>query len=157
VFCLRVPLANAPLQAVAPVQRSDHDHPGLGIMVVEDEPDVLHALSNLLEVWGHRVYAGTSALLACQRHIEASHVGRAPVDLILSDYRLGDGQTGADAIRRIRSYLARQVPALIITGDTSSERLREAAASGSQLLHKPLDTEQLRHAIAASQEMTSAA
>lgn len=150
-FSLRVPLAEAPLQAPPmPLPESERG-PGLGIMVVEDELDVLQGLCSLLEVWGHRVYPGASALLACQRHIEASHSGRAPVDLILTDYRLGEGQTGADAVRRIRSYLSRKVPALIITGDTSPERLREAAASGSHLLHKPLDTDQLRHAIAASQ------
>jgi signal transduction histidine kinase/CheY-like chemotaxis protein len=156
-FSLRVPLADAPLRATVLPERTRHDGPGLGIMVVDDEPDVLHALSNLLEVWGHQVYAGTSALLACQRHIEASHAGHAPVDLILTDYRLGQGQTGADAVRRIRSYLSRRVPALIITGDTSSERLREATASGSRLLHKPLDTEQLLAAITASQDVTSTA
>jgi signal transduction histidine kinase/CheY-like chemotaxis protein len=156
-FSLRVPVAEAPLQAPPLPLPTAARGPGLGIMVVEDEVDVLHALCSLLEVWGHRVYPGTSALLACQRHIEASHSGRAPVDLILSDYRLGEGQTGADAVRRIRSYLSRKVPALIITGDTSPERLREAAASGSQLLHKPLDTDQLRAAIASSQEVTSTA
>lgn len=154
VFSLRLPLAEAPLQVAPPAEPGERG-PGLGIMVVEDQYDVLHALCNLLEVWGHRVYPGTSALLACQRHIEASHRGHAPVDLILTDYRLGEGQTGADAIRRIRGYLSRRVPALIVTGDTSPERIREAAASGSQLLHKPLDTDQLRAAIDISQELSS--
>lgn len=156
-FSLRVPLTEAPLQAPSMPLAETCRGPELGIMVVEDEFDVLQGLCKLLEVWGHRVYPGTSALLACQRHIEASRCGRAPVDLILSDYRLGEGQTGADAVRRIRSYLSRKVPALIITGDTSPEHLREAAASGSQLLHKPLDTDQLRAAIASSQELTSSA
>ncbi|MDN6857383.1 hybrid sensor histidine kinase/response regulator [Pseudomonas sp. CAN2814] len=161
VFALRVPLAEAPPQPAPLPELANPQGRGLGIMVVDDEPDVLHALSNLLEVWGHRVYCGSSALLACRRHIEASHAGRAPVDLILSDYRLGDGQTGEDAVRRIRSYLAQgrsgEVPALIITGDTSPLRLREALASGSQLLHKPLDTEQLRAAIEASQRLEQSA
>lgn len=156
-FRLRVPLAEALLQAPPAAASATRRAAGLGIIVVEDELDVLQGLCNLLEVWGHRVYPGTTALLACQRHIEASHSGHAPVDLILTDYRLGDGQTGADAIRRIRSYLSRKVPALIITGDTSPERLREAVASGSQLLYKPLDTDQLRAAIAVSQEVTSTA
>ncbi|MDF3934746.1 response regulator [Pseudomonas citronellolis] len=90
-------------------------------------------------------------LQALQRHIEASRRGPARVDLILTDYRLGDNLDGEDAVQRIRRYLARPVPALIITGDTSPERIREADTSGNRLLHKPLDTEQLREAIAASQ------
>ncbi|MCP8464930.1 ATP-binding protein [Pseudomonas sp. ZM23] len=157
LFAVRVPLAQAPSQAPRQGRAPDELCSGLGIMVVEDEQDVLDALTNLLEVWGHRVYPGASALLACQRHIEASHSGSAPIDLILSDYRLGSGQTGADAIRRIRSYLSRQVPALIITGDTSPERIREAAASGAHLLYKPLDTELLREAINASQRRSESA
>ncbi|WP_370601102.1 hybrid sensor histidine kinase/response regulator [Pseudomonas nitroreducens] len=153
LFAVRLPLVCAP--APCPVIHACAEEFGtdsLGIMVVDDERDVLHALGNLLEVWGHRVYPGTTALQACQRHIEASHRGPAPVHLILTDYRLGEGQTGEDAIRRIRSYLSRQVPALIITGDTSPERLREATAHGSRLLHKPVDTEQLREAINACRQ-----
>jgi CheY-like chemotaxis protein len=35
------------------------------------------------------------------------------------------------------------LPALLITGDTAPERLREAMASGITLLHKPLSPQQL--------------
>ncbi|MFV3305921.1 ATP-binding protein [Pseudomonas sp. NY15181] len=158
LFAVRLPL----VQAQAPCPTADPVPDGLGtealgIMVVDDERDVLHALGNLLEVWGHRVYPGTTALQACQRHIEASHRGPAPVHLILTDYRLGEGQTGEEAIRRIRSYLSRQVPALIVTGDTSPERLREATAHGYRLLYKPLDTEQLREAINACRQQSEIA
>ena len=37
------------------------------------------------------------------------------------------------------------------------ERIREALASGAQLLHKPLDTDQLRDAISASQRQSATA
>ncbi|WP_371234402.1 ATP-binding protein [Pseudomonas sp. QE6] len=158
LFAVRLPLVQAPAASPATCpQAEEPDTEGLGIMVVEDERDVLQALCNLLEVWGHRVYPGTTALHACQRHIEASHRGPAPVHLILTDYRLGAGQTGEEAIRRIRSYLARQVPALIVTGDTSPERLREATAHGYRLLHKPLDTDQLREALGVSQQQAETA
>ena len=43
-----------------------------------------------------------------------------------------------------RSY----IPALLITGDTSPERLREAQTSGYYLLHKPVHPLQLRIALA---------
>lgn len=157
LFALRVPLTRAPAPRLEPLPAAVEPVAGLGIMVVENERDVLHALTHVLELWGHRVYPGTTAPLACQRHIEASHQGPAPVDLILTDYRLGEGNTGEDAIRRIRTYLSRHVPALIITGDTSPERIREASASGAQLLHKPLNTDQLREAIAASQRQLQSA
>ena len=40
-----------------------------------------------------------------------------------------------------------QVPALLITGDTAPERLREAFSSGVPLLHKPLAPDELYKAI----------
>jgi AmiR/NasT family two-component response regulator len=43
--------------------------------------------------------------------------------------------------------LSAPVPAIIVTGDTSPDRIREAQASGYPLLHKPLDADQLLAAI----------
>ena len=63
---------------------------------------------------------------------------------MLSDYRLGDGINGMDVIRGVREVLNRHVDAALITGDTASGHLRDAAASGFTLLHKPLDTDKLR-------------
>jgi len=40
--------------------------------------------------------------------------------------------------------LGQHLPALLITGDTAPERLRQAQASGVPLLHKPLQPETLR-------------
>ncbi|MGZ9719981.1 hypothetical protein [Rhizobium miluonense] len=42
------------------------------------------------------------------------------------------------------SSLPTSVPAVILTGDTSLERLREVAASGHLLLRKPDDAERVR-------------
>ena len=47
-------------------------------------------------------------------------------------------RTGAEAIAALRAELQRPVPALLITGDTAPERLREAQATGVKLLHKPV-------------------
>jgi CheY-like chemotaxis protein len=56
---------------------------------------------------------------------------------------LRDGVTGAQAISRVRGSLRRNVPGLILTGDTEPARLIEAKASGFDLLHKPVDPEML--------------
>src|SRR5258706_11125056 len=65
-------------------------------------------------------------------------------DLIISDYRLADGHTGIEAIRRLRSALGAPIPAFLVTGDIAPERLREANANGFHLLHKPVDPMALR-------------
>ena len=68
-------------------------------------------------------------------------------DLIIADYRLRDEKTGDMAIRQVREEVNMDVPAMIITGDTSPARLREATASGFPLLHKPVIAEDLYKAI----------
>ena len=68
-------------------------------------------------------------------------------DVLISDYRLRSQRTGAEAIAEVRSLLGRVVPALLITGDTAPERLREALSVGVPLLHKPLTPGDLHQAI----------
>lgn len=122
----------------------------VGILVVEDETDVREAMVGLLVLEGHRVHAGASAEAARSAHVRALGAGAAPVDLIIADYRLGQDATGLEAVRALRAHLRRAVPAIIITGDTSPERLKEVSASGSRILHKPIGGDELRHAIQAA-------
>ncbi|MBE1203294.1 ATP-binding response regulator [Aminobacter carboxidus] len=121
-----------------------------GIMVVEDENDILEAMEQLLTIEGHRVYAGRSAAEAQAEHAAAAMRGEAPVDLIISDYRLANGATGLEAIRTLCAYLGHAVPSIIITGDTSPSRLKEVNTSGSRILHKPISEAELRQAIQAA-------
>jgi CheY-like chemotaxis protein len=120
----------------------------LGIMVVDDEKDVLDAMARLLTLDGHQLYLGRSAAEAQASYKAALEIGDAPVDLIIADYRLGDGVTGLDAIQSLSDAIGNTVPAIIITGDTSPARLRDVNASGALLLHKPIEVDELRDAIA---------
>ena len=67
---------------------------------------------------------------------------RSP-DLIIADYRLGEGATGAQALEQIQGWLQRPVPGIILTGDTEPQRISEAEASGYRLLHKPIHADKL--------------
>lgn len=104
------------------------------VMVIDDERSVLQALNLLLETWGYRVVAAESEGEAVER---LSAVGECPA-AILADYRLREGRTGIQAIERIRAMVGSRVPAVIITGDTSSDGLRDAQASGLTVLQKPV-------------------
>lgn len=123
----------------------------IGIMVVEDERDVLDAMTQLLALDGHRVYAGQTA--AEVQEIYSSHLregelaGKPSVDLIITDYRLGSGVTGLEAIRCLCAHIGRAVPAIVVTGDTSPSRLKEVTASGVLILHKPITGDEIRDAI----------
>ncbi|AWY42188.1 response regulator [Pseudomonas putida] len=148
MFSVQVPLAVGADHSRTELA-SDRSTDALGILIIDDEVTVLDALRQLLEVWGHKVYAGASVQEACERHGEEEATGRAPVHLILSDFRLGD-MDGLEAIRRARHYLKEAVPAIIITGDTSAACLEATAASGLRVLQKPLDATLLYESLKAS-------
>ena len=113
------------------------------IMVIDDDPSVLDAMTVLMETWDFNVLSASSAeaaLRECRNH-------KKPLDLIVADYRLQTEQTGADTIHRMNHELGWSVPGIIITGDTAPERLQEAAASGFNLLHKPVQPDVLKKLI----------
>jgi signal transduction histidine kinase/CheY-like chemotaxis protein len=142
-FSISIPLAARPggNAADTPVAAAAIVDPMAGrlIVVVDDDPFVLDAMQGLLRSWGCRVIAEASEAAALGRLAET---GEEP-DLIVSDYRLADG-TGIDAIARIRTVSCSEIPAFLISGDTAPERLRDAAASGFHLLHKPVPPMALR-------------
>lgn len=113
------------------------------ITVVEDEAIVLVGYQMLFESWGYDVVAAASADEALDR---LASIGRAP-DVVVADYRLKNGRTGVEAIRAIQSAWGSAVPGILVTGDTGADRLREAAASGLPLLHKPVNGHQLQDLI----------
>jgi signal transduction histidine kinase/DNA-binding response OmpR family regulator len=113
---------------------------GKRIMVIDDDTLVLDGMRGILQGWGCHVETAVSGDAALCRLAEAD----ARPDLIISDSRLGDGETGLDAIARLRAAAGAPIPAFIITGDTAPERLREATAAGFPLLHKPLSPMALR-------------
>ncbi len=135
VFSIEVPLAKMPAVIAQPAQ-SDQGirETKATILVIEDEPDVLESTRLLLESWGFNVLSASDCDEAL---LQLPEWTRGP-DLILADYRLRCGTTGAQAINRIRSRLKAALPAIILTGDTAPERLRQAKASGHGLLHKPV-------------------
>ncbi|MGE5547735.1 MAG: response regulator [Solirubrobacterales bacterium] len=113
---------------------------GALIVVVEDEAIVLAGYQMLFESWGYRVVAAASAADAMA---QLQEVGEAP-RFILADYRLKDGETGSDAIEILRKTYGQMIPSVLVTGDTAVDRLRNAAASGLPILHKPVNGRQLQ-------------
>ena len=138
VFRLSVPIAQ-----LAPIKRLATDASmsalmatgqlrGVNVLVVDDDEAVLSGMAQLLSQWGCKVNSASSIEQALAR----AQVQKP--DIVISDYRLREQRTGAQAITELRELLGRHLPALIITGDTAPERLREAMSTGVPLLHKPL-------------------
>lgn len=117
----------------------------LHMVVVDDEAPIRESLSLLLEGWGHRVsaYAGLSDLTEAL----LTDALAAP-DVLLVDYRLPSGRTGLEAVALTRGHFRAPIPALLLTGDTGSQRLREANRGGLPVLQKPVRPDQLRVKVA---------
>ena len=60
------------------------------------------------------------------------------------DYRLPDGRNGLDAIAAVRAACGRDVPAIIVSGESASEELARLKEAGAMLLHKPASAAKLR-------------
>ncbi|RLQ20241.1 response regulator [Seongchinamella sediminis] len=63
-------------------------------------------------------------------------------DVVISDFRL-PGYDGIELVRRVRQAMVEDLPAILITGDTSGEQIRAANLCDYAVLHKPADTEKL--------------
>ena len=107
------------------------------VLVIDDEPDIRQALRLMLEAthWQVRAAAG----LAEARLLLADDAG---VDALVLDYRLRHDETGIDVIQALRAEGCR-APAVLLTGDTSPDKLRLLAATGLPVLHKPVAGEML--------------
>ena len=116
---------------------------GLTVLVIDDDRDVRDGMFLLLEQRACHVMAAESADQALAAIVAEERVP----DIVVADYRLREARTGADAIRDVREEVNEEVPALIVTGDTSPARLKEASASGFRLLHKPVVPDELFDAI----------
>ncbi|HYD29433.1 MAG TPA: ATP-binding protein [Azospirillaceae bacterium] len=144
VFWVEVPRAEVGGQPCPSGQPTETVEPtGSVIAVVEDDPEQLTALRLMLESWGCSVVAASSPDEAL------AGIGNLPSrpDAIISDFRLRGGLTGLDAIREIREDANAALPAIVITGDTDPQRLKQVSQSGCLLLHKPFKPEELRAAL----------
>ena len=110
---------------------------GRRVLVIDNNAQVLASTARLLEGWGCCVLAA---------HGAPDHV-HGPVDLLLVDMRLDHGDDGVAAISRLRRQWGRDVPALILTGDTAIGTRERIAASGLPMLEKPVSALRLRSAL----------
>jgi signal transduction histidine kinase/DNA-binding NarL/FixJ family response regulator len=133
-FAISVPLAAPARLTEHPGEVAVDRAAGKSVVVIDDDVLVLDGMRGVLKGWGCDVVTATSEDAA----LAALSKGERSPDIIISDYRLTDGKTGIDVIERIRRAFGAPIPAFLVSGDTSPERLREARASGYHLLHKPV-------------------
>jgi signal transduction histidine kinase/CheY-like chemotaxis protein len=143
VFGIEIPVVSAaPNIAAQTMQSRDHFGSLIGafVAIVEDDRENRYAMDALFRQWGcHVVSAGSveDGLGKLTSHL------RAP-DLIVSDCRLRDSQTGLMAVKKIRIQADKHIPAILVTGDIHAADIAGAAAVGARVLHKPVNSGKLR-------------
>ena len=121
--------------------RSSIDEPKVGsarVLLVEDDAAVRAATHMLLRVEGYRVTA-VASLAEALKHVRAGN----GVDLLVSDYHLGQGQTGTQVIAALRETLSAPLKAVLTTGDTSSAIKELPGDPFLRVASKPIQADEL--------------
>ncbi len=146
VFGLRLPALDGPVpgapgRPAAPEKPVDLPLPAQCVLLVDDEADILRALSGLLQALGWRTHSATDADAALALAADPS----LPLSAAVIDQRLPQGD-GIGLVGRLRA-LRPGLPALIVTGDIEVQW--QVRRHGLCVLHKPLDGSTLAAAIQA--------
>lgn len=136
---------NAPLAAAQAADSSEpsstlepvHDRKTI-VLFVDDDRSVLDSMNMVLKIQGFDVITASDPDKAIEQAL-----GADDLDVLVSDYRLPI-RTGVDLVRQLRSILKREVPAILMTGDTSAEHIRAAGLPRCHVLHKPTNPKNLK-------------
>jgi len=115
---------------------------GQYIGVIEDNPIIIDAYRQTLASEGAFVYV----LSESETELDAQLESINRIDCILSDYRLSQS-TGDVLIQKIRENYNEEIPAIIVTGDTSPSHFKLFAKLNVQVLHKPVSFQEVAQAI----------
>jgi two-component system, sensor histidine kinase len=140
-FSFRVPQGDvSQLQQPQRTQHAIHDLSGITVALVDDNRDIRQMAAALLKQWGCHVHHGE---LPHDVLNPMAAAGARP-DILICDYRLPQGLTAIDAIGQMHELWGKDIPTLVLTGDTAANTLQKIQASGALLLHKPITPARLR-------------
>jgi two-component system OmpR family response regulator len=114
------------------------------VLVVDDDPMIVQLVSATLEGAG---YCVTTASDAWQEVVQTQGL---KIGLVITDIQMPGGQTGADAVKRLRSLpnVSPLLPVIFLSG-MEPEEARKIIPWDSKIrfLSKPINFEKLRSAI----------
>jgi len=118
---------------------------GLRVLCIDDDPNILDGMRELLTRWDVEVRCAVN-------QVEAETVAREwTVDVVLADFHLQGQPSGLDLLELLcrTTPRSRHSVGALITANASAELAREARARGFDVLHKPVKPAALRALIAA--------
>ncbi|MFN4341051.1 MAG: EAL domain-containing protein [Azonexus sp.] len=111
------------------------------LLLVDDEPHILSALTRLLRREGYTILTATSPTEAFEL------LARQPIQVVISDQRMPD-MSGTEFLARVRQIHPATIR-LVLTGYTDLQSITDAINRGAiyKFLTKPWDDDQLREQI----------
>ena len=113
------------------------------ILLVDDDKSVLDSLRMALEFSHYQV----STAMSCSEALKLIDEGGILPDLIITDYRLSDGQTGIQLIDSIQCALGQHMPALLLSGDIALAQSSDVKRIDCKVLLKPVSIKTLNKEI----------
>jgi two-component system, sensor histidine kinase len=145
MFAVDLPLLHVAHKRAA-ANRSAPKLAGRQVIVVDDEVSILRAASFILESSGCEVIAARSGREALMLLADSMRVP----DFLVCDYELKAEQTGIDVIRQLREEFNCDIPAMLVTGNTSGGVAEKSARElAIPVLYKPLEAHALRSVLEA--------
>ena len=112
---------------------------GLKVLCVDNEPEILLGMETLLARWGCEIRLAETVAGTLQQLED----GWQP-DFVLSDYHLGNGQTGLQVLQQCRRLLGKSFRGVVISADRTAETQQAIRAHGFGFVSKPVKPLKLR-------------
>ncbi|MCC5879753.1 MAG: PAS-domain containing protein [Idiomarina sp.] len=100
------------------------------VLAVDNDSQVLAALSGILSQWGAQVSTLSSLAEVAQLQGE--------IAVMVVDYHLDHGETGVQVIRAVRQLYNRNIPAIVNSADNTESVREDVAAENLHFIPKPL-------------------
>ncbi len=112
---------------------------GLKVLCVDNEPEILAGMNDLLGRWGCEVRTATD-IVSSLKALDGEWIP----DVVLSDYRLEHQRTGLEVLQQCRLRLGNRFKGVIISADRTAEVLEGVEANGFSFIAKPVKPLKLR-------------
>lgn len=109
------------------------------ILIADDDIATLEATANLLRKWGCMVSLASSLN-------DINPMAQHP-DVLISDFSFEGQGTGLDIVQKARQIFGANLPAMIVSGDSSPQVQKQVEEANLLLIYKPVQPVQLRSAL----------
>jgi two-component system, sensor histidine kinase len=138
-FAVDIPLAQQATLIASSLESGipTHDERQLAVLFIDDDAAVADSLSMVLAVAGFEAGSANDSNDAIAQIAD----GFRP-DVVLSDYRMPN-ENGLDVVARLRGTLGYDIPAIVMTGDTSLRHIEAQNIANLKVVQNPIDPDAL--------------